>query len=153
MSFIERSVEIEAPAEEVFRRWTDFEAFPSFSQSVREVVRLDETRLRWNAAIAGVREVWESEIIEQVPARRVSWCSTSGPSSNGSVDFEPLSESTTRMTLKLEYLPSGWVELLGAGLGLLGHYVEKELQGFKRHVEEEDAMPALLPRAEDLVGQ
>src|SRR5680860_1556133 len=47
MPTIEETVEVHVPVGAAYDQWTQFEEFPRFMEGVREVRRIDDTRLRW----------------------------------------------------------------------------------------------------------
>ncbi|HZR68762.1 MAG TPA: SRPBCC family protein [Burkholderiales bacterium] len=135
MARIERSIEVSAPLRALYGQWTRFEDFPRFMEGVREVRRLDDTRLHWRAQIGGKDKRWEARITEQVPDQRIAWQSVSGTENSGSVELEPLGESRTRVTVKMSYGPEGVLENVGDALGLTARRVEGDLARFKRLAE------------------
>ncbi|HEV2404824.1 MAG TPA: SRPBCC family protein, partial [Ktedonobacterales bacterium] len=86
----EDSIQVEAPIGEVYRRWTDFQRFPTFMENVEEVRPLGNDRYHWIARIFGVKQEWDAEVIDQQPNSRVSWRSLSGPYNQGTVSFSQL---------------------------------------------------------------
>lgn len=95
------SIDVSVPVRAAYDQWIEFEDYPRFMEQVREVRRLDGNRLRWRAGAPGNETEWETEITEQLADRKIAWCSTFGPFSGGSVSFEPLSRSRTRILLEL----------------------------------------------------
>src|SRR6185436_14010417 len=135
METIEKSIEVEAPLHTVYNQWTQFEEFPRFMEGVTEVRQLDDKRLHWKAEIGGTTKEWNAEIFEQVPDHRVAWRSTRGVKNSGMVNFHPVSETTTRVTLKLNYDPEGPVEAMGDALGFVSRQIEGNLERFKEFIE------------------
>jgi uncharacterized membrane protein len=135
MPEIEKSIEVNAPLREVYNQWTQFEEFPRFMEGVLQVRQLDEKRLHWRAKIGGVEKEWHSEIVDQVPDRRIAWKNLRGAWNAGAVLFEPAPEGT-RVTLKLVYEPEGAAENIGDKLGFVSRRVEGDLQRFKDFMEE-----------------
>jgi uncharacterized membrane protein len=72
MARIEKDVVVNVPVSTAYDQWTQFESFPEFMEGVKEVVQLDEKRLRWRAEIAGKDAEWEAEITDQVEMRSAS---------------------------------------------------------------------------------
>src|SRR3954471_9435995 len=105
MESIEQSVEVEAPIEAVYNQWTQFEEFPRFMSSVQEVRQIDDTHLHWSATIAGKTKEWDAEITEQIPDQRIAWRSVGGVNNAGVVTFQPVSDSRTRVVLRMDYTP------------------------------------------------
>jgi len=93
---VQRSIEIGMPVEMVYDAFTRFEDLPSFIRCVEEVRLADETHLRLR--FGDGRPDATAEITEQRPFERVSWYAPI----SGSVTFEKLDPSRTRVTARLE---------------------------------------------------
>src|SRR5690349_18990858 len=65
---LSRTVTVDAPVERVYQFWNDFENFPRFMSSVREVHRVGPDRTRWVVAgPAGAPVEWEAMVTQRVP--------------------------------------------------------------------------------------
>src|SRR2546421_9043437 len=102
MERIQKSIEVDRPLHQVYNQWTQFEEFPRFMEGVKEVEQLDDTHLRWRANVDGKAEEWSAEIVEQEPDTRIAWRATSGPMNRGTVTFDKIDDSRTRVTLSME---------------------------------------------------
>jgi uncharacterized membrane protein len=138
MSTIEQSIEVSAPLTTVYNQWTQFEQFPSFMQSVKEVRQLDDTHLHWTVELAGQRHEWDAEITEQKPDERVAWRNTDGKDNAGVVTFHRIDQATTRMMVQLDYVPEGVLEKLGDAIGAPDRRVKADLERFKELIEGDD---------------
>ena len=136
MSTVEKSIEVEVPVSTVYNQWTQFEEFPRFMQGVERVTQLDDTRLHWVAQIAGATREWDAEIVDQQPDQRIAWRSIDGAGNGGIVTFQPVSASTTRVNLQMEFEPEGLAETIGDKLGFVSKQAEGDLKRFKSFVEE-----------------
>jgi uncharacterized membrane protein len=125
LSFVQDSIEVDVPISTAYNQWTQFEQFPSFMKDVEEVRQVDDTHLHWRANIAGKPVEWDSEITTQIPDRRISWRSTSGPPNSGAVTFDRVTDNRTRITLRMSYRAPGIAERVGDALGV----VRAELSG------------------------
>jgi uncharacterized membrane protein len=125
LSFAQDSIEVDVPISTAYNQWTQFEEFPRFMQDVEEVRQIDDTHLHWRARIAGKPVEWDSEITTQIPDRRISWRSTSGPPNSGAVSFDRVTGNRTRITLRMSYRAPGVAEKIGDALGA----VRMELSG------------------------
>ena len=125
LSFVQDSIEVDVPISTAYNQWTQFEEFPNFMNDVEEVRQIDDTHLHWRANIAGKPVEWDSEITTQVPDRRISWRSTSGPPNSGAVTFDRVTDQRTRITLRMSYRAPGIAEKVGDALGM----VRAELSG------------------------
>lgn len=135
MAKIEKDIVVDVPVEAAYNQWTQFESFPEFMEGVKEVVQLDEKRLRWSAEIAGKDEEWEAEITEQVPNRHIAWRSVTGAMNAGSVRFQPAGDGKTKVSLELMYEPRDAAEKVGDALGFLERQVSADLERFKKFIE------------------
>jgi uncharacterized membrane protein len=118
---VAKTVTIEAPAAEVFSYFVAFENFPKFMRHVREVKRLDDNRWHWTVEGAGgVTFDWDGLVTRYLAPSRIAWTSTANAAirHHGEAFFEPMSDRTTRMTVRLVYHPP---------LGAVGHAVAKLL--------------------------
>jgi uncharacterized membrane protein len=135
MEQIEKTIEVNCPVQTVYNQWTQFEDFPRFMAGVDEVRQLDDTHVHWHAQIWGKDVEWDAEITEQEPDRRISWKSTSGPQNAGTVRFESLGPTSTRVRLAMAYQPEGPVENLGNAVGIFSAWVQNTVADFKRFIE------------------
>ena len=135
MDHIEKSVEVNVPVSTAYNQWTQFEEFPKFMEGVTAVRQLDDKRLQWHATVGGKEVEWTAEITQQTPDKRIAWRSTSGAENAGSVTFVTVNPKATRVTLRIEYDPKGFVENLGNALGVLSARVDGDLQRFKKFIE------------------
>jgi len=114
---IQKSININAPVEEVFRLWTDFENLPRFMEHVQEVRRLGDGRLHWTVTgPAGSTVSWDAEIVEMVPNELIVWRTTESDSirQSGRTRFVRNPDGTTRLDVHLSYCPPA---------GALGHMI------------------------------
>jgi uncharacterized membrane protein len=135
MAEYETSLVVQAPLEEVYNQWTQFEEFPRFMEGVKEVRQLDDKTLLWRVRIGGSVKEWEADIVDQTPNRRIAWRSRAGAGNAGAVLFAPHGDDT-QVTLKLVYEPEGATETLGDALGFVKRRVEEDLRSFKDFIEE-----------------
>ena len=104
---VQKTISVDAPPEQVFAFWTDYQNFPRFMHHVREV-RVSEERSHWVVAgPAGVPVQWNAELVEVQPQRLLRWRSTADSTvkHEGCVHFEPNGNGGTRITVRLAYLP------------------------------------------------
>lgn len=139
MAKIEKNIEVKAPLSAVYNQWTQFEEFPHFMEGVKEVRQLDDTHLHWCAKVGGKELEWDAEIIEQVPDQRISWRSTSGKETAGTVSFQPAEDNCTKVSLTMTYDPEGFVENVGDAVGATSLRVQGDLKRFKKFIEERGA--------------
>jgi uncharacterized membrane protein len=113
---VQKTINVDAPVEEVFGFWTDYQNFPRFMRHVREVQVHEDTSHWVVAGPAGVPVQWNARLEEMVPNELIKWCSTrdSAVRHEGWVRFEPNGHGGSRITIRLCYVPPG---------GAFGHAV------------------------------
>ena len=135
MARIEESMVVEVPVSTAYNQWTQFEEFPKFMDAIESVKQIDDTHLRWVAEIGGKREEWMAEIVEQQPDRKIAWKAEGGHDNSGTVTFESLGDSQTRVNVVMEHETEGLTETLGSALGMDSRKVKGDLERFKELVE------------------
>ena len=104
-------------------------------EGVDEVRQLDDTLLHWSATVAGRRADWYAKIVEQEPDRRITWESTDGRRTRGTVTFSPVGPQQTRIELSMSYIAEGPLEHVGSAAGLDARRVRGDLVRFKELIE------------------
>ena len=135
METIEKSIEVNAPVQQVYNQWTQFEEFPNFMEGVQEVRQLTDRKLFWRAKVGGKEKEWQAEITEQLPDRQISWRSLDGAPNAGTVTFHSSGPDKTQVTLRMEWQPEGPVEKVGEALGMDSRRVEGDLKRFRDFIE------------------
>ena len=135
METIEKHINVNEPFQTVYNQWTQFEEFPRFMEGVERVTQLDDTHLHWVANVGGKNVEWDATISEQIPDKRIVWYSDKGAVHSGMVSFNPVGPTITRVTLRIDYEPEGFVEEAGDKLGFVTRRVEGDLKRFKEFIE------------------
>lgn len=139
MERMEKVIEINAPIGVVFGLYSDFERFPEWMKSLKEVRRVDDRYTKWTANAPLMSVEWEAETTAFEPERRIAWKTVRGDvEMDGDVTFEETESGTTRMHISLGYEPPAG--RLGSLIAhLLGSDPEKqideELKRFARMAE------------------
>lgn len=131
----EESVEVNVNVSEAYLLFSDFERFPLFMEGVDRVVKTGDDTILWQATVRGHPEEWLARITEMAPSKRISWESVSGAKNNGSVSFERVGDTTTRVHMRIEYTPDGLVENVGSVLGIVNARMRGDLARYKRLAE------------------
>lgn len=140
MADVTESVDVDVDVTTAYNQWTQFESFPHFLDEVEDVKQVDETTNHWRVKIGGQEREFDTVITEQLPDERVAWKSISGDVQHaGVVTFHRLSDTTTKVTVQLEWTPSDLIEKIGAAIGAGSHAVKKDLENFKRFIESQGA--------------
>ena len=140
MAQVIEAIDIDVPVRVAYNQWTQFETFPKFLSFVEEIVQIDATRTHWTVKIAGVERVFDAVITEQHPDERVAWTSTGGEEDHGGVvTFHKLSDTTSRVTVQLDWASDGFLEKVGAVFGVDDHIIKSDLKNFKKFIEAADS--------------
>lgn len=136
MASITESIDVDVDVTTAYNQWTQFESFPEFLSFVDSIVQRDDETLDWRITIGGVQREFTARITEQHPDERIAWKSVSGETDHaGVVTFHRLTETSSRVTVQLEWEPSGAMETIGAAIGVDDHAVKKDLTRFKEFIE------------------
>ncbi|MFJ2396313.1 SRPBCC family protein [Streptomyces sp. NPDC087843] len=139
MSQVEKSIEVDVPLRTAYTQWTRFETFPHFMEGVERVTRVNDTLTHWKTRVAGVEREFDAEITEQIPDERVAWTTVGGEAKwAGLVTFDHLDDVKSKVTLRLDYEPTGFSETLGDRLGFVRRRVTGDLKSFKQYIESPD---------------
>lgn len=139
---VEKSVTINASAEELYTFWRKFDNLPRFMHNLESVEVRDGKRSRWVAkGPAGTKVEWEAEIINEIPNELIGWRSLEGSQIDnaGSVHFKPAGAGRgTEVKVVLRYDPPA--HSLGAKISkILGEdpamNVQEDLRRLKRLIE------------------
>ncbi|KAA9132378.1 SRPBCC family protein [Microbacterium caowuchunii] len=143
MARIIETVDVKAPIAAVYNQWTLFEQFPRFMSFVESITQTDDTHTHWKVKIGGAEREFDAEITEQHPEERIAWNSIGGEENHaGVVTFHKISDTETRVTVQLDWEPTGLLEKVGALVGVDDHAIKKDLENFKKLIEEVPAAGA-----------
>ena len=135
MSRYEHSIDVNVPVSTAYNQWTQFEEFPRFMEGIESVRQVTDTLLHWRAEIAGSEQEWDAKIVEQTPDHRIAWTSVNGAKHGGVVTFHRIDDNTTRIMLQIDYEPEGFIENVGAALGVVKGRMAGDLERFKAFIE------------------
>jgi uncharacterized membrane protein len=105
---VEKTIQVNAPLEEVWEIWSNFEHFPRFMTHLREVRRTYKNRSHWVAAApAGMPLEWDAIVTEWVPNESVAWKSMEGSTVDtaGRVSLTPMPNGDIQIDVRLSYIP------------------------------------------------
>lgn len=134
-SSVAESIEINVPVKTAYNQWTQFEDFPQFMKSVKEIRQLDNKHLHWVANVAGETKEWDAEITEQIPDKRIAWRSVTGVKNGGVATFHKISDNVTRVMVQMDYEPDGALETVGDAIGAVRMELRSNLHNFKEMLE------------------
>lgn len=130
-----QTIDVDVPVEVAYAQWTQFESFPHFMKGVEQIRQLDDVTTEWTVEIAGVERTFTAKISEQTPNHRIAWKATEGLVHAGVVTFHALSDTTSRVTLQMDFEPEGFVETAGDVLGFPELQARGDLKRFKKFIE------------------
>lgn len=137
MSTFKETVEVEVPVGTAYNQWTQFQEFPNFMEGVEEVRQIDDRHNHWTTKVAGVRREFDTEIVDQLADERITWRTTSGDTNQkGTVRFQRLDDTHTRVELVMDIEPSGAAEKAADTLNIIDRRVKGDMRRFKQYIEE-----------------
>jgi uncharacterized membrane protein len=129
---IHKTINIDAPVDQVFDFWSDVETFPLFMAHVREAQDLGNGLSHWTVAgPLGTSFSFDAVITKLEPSRTIAWKSVPGAlvAHAGILHFEPTVGGGTRLGIQMSYNPP---------LGVLGHAVASLLGADPKSALNED---------------
>ncbi len=138
---LQKTINIDAPLERVFKLLARPENFPLFMQHVREVKKLDGSGYRWTVlGPGGALAHWDTEITRLIDNELLEWKTLPGSAVEhaGLLRVDPTPYGGTRVHIRVSYRPP-----LGAVGGSLGeffslypkHLLDDDLRRFKSLLE------------------
>jgi uncharacterized membrane protein len=145
---IHKGIIIDAPVDEVFRFWANYQNFSRFMANVEEVRDLGDGRSHWVVkGPAGTLVEWDARVTAWEPDRLISWRSEPGSEVGqvGTVRFNPAPGGGTEVQVSMSYTPPG---------GPAGHAVASLLgKNPKQQMDEDLArMKSLLEHGKTSTG-
>ena len=130
---VQKTININAPIDEVYRFWHNFENFPLFMDHVKEI-SVQNGISSWKVAgPAGSSMEFQSHITRDVPNESIAWETI--PNSQihhaGVVRFEENWDGGTRVTVQMTYMPPA---------GVVGHKVAELFGVDPRQAMQDDLM-------------
>jgi uncharacterized membrane protein len=113
---LQKTINIDAPVEEVYRFWENAENFPRFMEHVKEIIVSGENYHWTVVGPAGAPVEFNTTITRREPNRLIAWMSRPNETvkSAGMVQFHPNPDGGTRVTVHMSYTPPA---------GAVGHAV------------------------------
>ena len=136
MTHVSESIEVDVPAEKVFWAVTDPDTMPRFLSLVNSMERTGPDTTRWDIELAGKRASFEARATEITPPTHARYESLSQR-----VPFvldlrcEPLSPTSTRLTIETEFNAGGVAEKLGLAKGIAATALKSQLKNAKTYLE------------------
>ena len=141
MSTASDTIVVDVPVTTAYKQWTQAESYPQFMTGVESVFSIDDTHQHWHMSLAGVQRDFDVEVTDQQRDDHIAWQSVGELKQSGRVDFAPLGDMKTQITLSLDWEPTGVAENMGSALQLDDALVRRDLMRFKEFVEDTDMPP------------
>ena len=134
------SIEVEAPVDDIFRYWSNFENFPTFMSNVEEVRMSAQDISHWRVkGPLGTSVEFDAKTTEMDPNRGIGWNTVDGEvMTSGEVRFEETTPGRTQVDVTMNYAdpPGGAVgEAVANILSSPERNLKEDLQNFARIVE------------------
>jgi uncharacterized membrane protein len=116
---VNKAININAPIDQVYRFWSNFENFPLFMNHVKEITVQGDGRSHWMVAgPAGSTVEFDAITTRDIPNESIAWQTTpeSQVHHDGFVRFDENGDGTTRVSVHMNYVPPA---------GVVGHAVAK----------------------------
>jgi uncharacterized membrane protein len=131
---IQKTINIEAPVDQVFDYWSHPENFPDFMTHVHEVRRIGDGLYRWSVGgPAGILVQWDAQITDLDFNKLLAWKSLPGAivGQTGATQFRSNPDGSTRIDVKMSYHPPA---------GVLGHAIAELFGLDPKHEMDDDLM-------------
>jgi uncharacterized membrane protein len=137
---IVKSIIVKGAADDLYRIWANFEAFPRFMENIKSVTKIDDRLSHWvMQGPFGAPVEWDAETTRLEPNTRIAWNSkdNSELKTSGQVTFKELGANETEITVTLHYEPpAGMVgDLVAQLFSNPERRLTEDLRRFKEFVE------------------
>jgi uncharacterized membrane protein len=137
---VHESIEVEAPVEDIFQYWSNFENFSNFMQNIEEVRMTGQDTSHWKLkGPLGKSVEFDARTTEMDPSRGIGWNTVEGEvMTSGEARFEEVTSGRTRIEVTMNYAdpPGGKVSEIAANvLSNPERNLQEDLQNFARIVE------------------
>jgi uncharacterized membrane protein len=134
---LQKTINVNAPVEDVYAVFTDWQSWPQWMSHVRSVTASGVhgavgERTHWVVdGPAGTTVSWDAEVMELVPNERVAWRSVDGAAVRhvGLLRFDRNADGSTRVDVRMSYNPPA---------GAVGHAVARLFGRDPRHQMHDD---------------
>ncbi len=137
---VNESIEVDAPIDDVFRYWSNFENFPNFMSNVEEVRIAAQDTSHWRVkGPLGKSVEFDAKTTEMDPNRGIGWNTVDGEvMTSGEVRFEETTPGRARVDVTMNYAdpPGGKVgEVAADVLSNPERNLKEDLENLARIVE------------------
>ena len=137
---VHESIEVQAPLQDVFAYWSNFENFPKMMRNVEEVRMTGQDTSHWKVkGPLGTSVDFEARTTEMDPSRGIGGNSIDGQvETSGEVRFEEVAAGRTRIDVTMNYAdpPGGKIGEVAANvLSNPEREMREDLENFAKMVE------------------
>ena len=102
---VNESLEVDAPIDDVFRYWSNFENFPNFMSNIEEVRMTAQDTSHWRIkGPLGKSVEFDAKTTEMDPNRGIGWNTVEGEvMTSGEVRFEETAPGRTQVEVTMNY--------------------------------------------------
>src|SRR3954447_8297677 len=131
---IQQDIDIGAPIDMVYEKWTEYEQWPQFMHRLDNVSQDDDEHIAFKTKIWGVSKEFRAEVVENEPGERIKWEVTDGVTHTGVVTFHELGPRLTRVEVNIDVQPGSMIEKAARGMRHVKRAVRADLARFKAYV-------------------
>jgi uncharacterized membrane protein len=137
---VQESIEVQAPVENIFRYWSNFENFSKFMSNVEEVRMTGQDTSHWRVkGPLGKSVEFDARTTEMDPNRGIGWNTLEGEvMTSGEVRFEEAAPGRTRVAVTMNYSDPPGGKVGEAAANILSNperNLKEDLQNFAGIVE------------------
>lgn len=137
---VQESVEVQAPLQDVFLYWSNFQNLPEIMRNVEEIRATGPDTSHWRVkGPLGTTVEYEARTTEMSPTSGIAWQSVEGDVDNsGQVRFEEVATGRTRIEVTMSYAdpPGGKIgEVVADTISNPEQEMREDLENFARKVE------------------
>jgi uncharacterized membrane protein len=138
---VERSIQVQRSAEQLYSLWRDFSNLPRFMRHLDSVDCGDDLHSHWAAHLPGGKHVeWDAEIVNDIPGQLIAWKTVGDPdiAHAGSVHFTPRPGGAAEVRIVFDYEPP-FAHTIGSIASHLGatpdSLIDGDLRRFREYAE------------------
>ena len=100
---VHETIEVDAPVDDVYRYWSNFENFPNFMSNIEEIRMTGQDTSHWRVkGPLGKSVEFEARTTEMNPNRGIGWNTVDGEvMTSGEVRFEEVTPGRTRVDVTM----------------------------------------------------
>ncbi|MGW3044920.1 SRPBCC family protein [Kitasatospora sp. NPDC001159] len=142
MSRLEEQITIDAPAQEVWGRLHDVEAYPTFIDGIQRAYAPSSNRARLDVRAGEVQREFDAVLTDRGNEQVLAWETQGSPELKGTLSVRSLDRDHSQLQVQVEYEPEAIHDTFGGPRGMAQvHRIENTVRGdleqFKNLVESE----------------